>query len=224
MTPGSWGSRVQHPRGEARNRVSAPPPETWVVSFESWLLLHEFKNTKKQPFSSNLLLLLYPFLWSFSRFQLKLTNSPALKCPQILFASVFSIKQPVSKLRCRAAAANTHTQTLPDKCFTCFKMLPLVHMKQAYKSQLNNWQPLRVAEDVRWQRRLCKLNVFISCVMCALCRSAGELSHTLHLAVSSREAEQRNPLFFFFLFLSFSSSVAPATWILSWISSCTVDR
>lgn len=58
---------------------------------------------------------------------------------------------------------------------------------------------------------LCKLNVFISHVMCVLCRSAGVLSHTLHLAVSSREAEQSNPLFFLSSsFTFFSSPVAPA--------------
>lgn len=56
----------------------------------------------------------------------------------------------------------------------------------AYKSQLNYWHLLKVAEDVCWQRRLPRV----------LCRSAGVLSHSLHLVVGSVKAAHSSPLFF----------------------------
>ena len=62
-------------------------------------------------------------------------------------------------------------------------------MKTASKSQLNNWQLLKVAEDAPWQRRLsAKLNVFIPRVMR---RSAGELSQTLFSRQAAAEKQNR---------------------------------
>lgn len=88
----------------------------------------------------------------------------------------------------------------------------------AYKSQLNYWHLLKVAEDVCWQRRLPRV----------LCRSAGVLSHSLHLVVGSVKAAGSSSLFSSSSSYPFMSSTVAAadrqnTW-LWWISRCAADQ
>lgn len=56
----------------------------------------------------------------------------------------------------------------------------------AYKSKLNYWHLLKVAEVVCWRQRLPRVR----------CRSAGVLSHSLHLVVGSIKAACSSALFF----------------------------
>lgn len=120
-----------------------------------------------------------------------LKNSPALKRPQILSCSWSPHTQYLISASPASTAASAPHET-------------------ASKSQLNNWQLLKVAEGAPWQRRLsAKLNVFIPRVMR---RSAGELSHPLQSADSSRAAEQSREIFFFLLFSSSCCGSVHAQW------------
>lgn len=89
--------------------------------------------------------------------------------------------------------------------------------KTADKSQLNSWQLLKVAEDVRWSLAaptLYKLDVFISAVECVcVCVFCGVLSHT-HSSLGGQQqrsrTEQNNPLLFLFFCAFFLPPAAPA--------------
>lgn len=133
----------------------------------------------------------FSFLDVILRFQHMLKNSPALKRPQILSCSWSPHTQYLISASPASTAASAPHET-------------------ASKSQLNNWQLLKVAEGAPWQRRLsAKLNVFIPRVMR---RSAGELSHPLQSADSSRAAEQSREIFFFLLFSSSCCGSVHAQW------------